>query len=84
MSSWASCLIFFEGLPRSFSRSALRPLMADSSASTRRALGETTRSTWETRASACRATSISRAKRAPLAPVTARVKIFPGVAGDCI
>jgi len=64
--------------------SELRPLMADSSASTRRALGETMRSTWETRASASRATSISRAKSAPLAPVMARVKTFPGVAVDCI
>jgi len=74
---WASCTILVELWPRSFSVSALPPLIEDSSARTRRALGETTRLTRATRASDSSARSMWRAKIVPLAPVMASVRFFP-------
>jgi len=74
---WASCTIFVELWPRSFSIRELLPLMADSSARTRSALGETTRWTRATRASDSSARSMWRAKIVPLAPVMASVRFFP-------
>ncbi len=75
MSASVCCSILLCELPApsSFSTSPLRPLNCISSAKTRSAASDGMKSTFDTRASASSARSISAAKTEPLAPVTASV-----------